>query len=520
MTDSTLSLRYASVCSGIDAVTVAWQPLGLYPLWFSEIDPFANAVLAYHYPQVPNLGDMTRLASQVRRGTLCAPDILVGGTPCQSFSVAGMRRGLADPRGALTLQYAELADAIDHARVTHDQPAAVLVWENVPGVLSDRANAFGCFLGAISGEDRELHAAGETWTNAGCIYGPQRTVAWRVLDAQYFGVAQRRKRVFVVASARDDFDSGAVLFESDSVRRDSSPSPQLRENTPQVAASGATGSGRGADNTTGNDAQAASSVGFGGGNTRGPIDVAACLTGGGPKNDFETETFSMQSLTGTVSHPLTGATSVIEDGNGRGVPIVASHYQLKRGGGSTCYALAPVAFAQNSRGALRLEGGLGQRFGALSAGGGKPGQGVPMIASVALRGRPQGISAELGGDIAYAICASTGGGKQPHVLFPSLESHFQCVPVSEAGRRRAGRALWRVRRLMPLECERLQGLPDNYTLVPYRGKPAADGPRYKAIGNSMAVPCITWIGNRVMRVLKSTPQSVDGSPRANTDRHR
>ncbi len=152
-------------------------------------------------------------------------------------------------------------------------------------------------------------------------------------------------------------------------------------------------------------------------------DVAACLTGGGPKNDFETETFSMQSLTGTVSHPLTGATSVIEAGNGRGVPRCCWSLSAQAGGGSTCYALAPVAFAQNSRGELRLEGGLGQRFGALSTGGGKPGQDVPMIASVALRGRPQGIRAELGGNIAYAICASTGGGEQPHVLFPSLESH-------------------------------------------------------------------------------------------------
>lgn len=504
MNHTVTSLRYGSVCSGIEAVTVAWQPLGLAPVWFTEIDPFANAVLAHHYPQVPNLGDFTRLADQVRCGAVRAPDILVGGTPCQSFSVAGIRRGLTDPRGALTLRYVELADAIDHTRLKHDQPPAVLVWENVPGVLSDRANAFGCFLGAISGEGSVLQPAGTKWTNAGCVYGPQRSVAWRVLDAQYFGLAQRRKRVFLVASARDDFDSGAVLFESDCMRRDSSPSPQMREDVAHAVVSSAIGSGRHARYSTKVAGQETLTGCFGGGNTHGPIDVATCLTSRGYKNDFKTETFSVQTPSGAVSHPLTGATSVIEDGNGRGVPIIASPYRIKGGRGPTCYSSASVAFAQNSRGELRLEGGHGGLIGALSTGGGKPGQGIPTVISVALRGRPQGVRAKLGGNIAYAICASTGGGKQPHVLFPSLETHVSRAPVFEDGRR-SGRPRWRVRRLMPLECERLQGLPDNYTWVPYRGKPASDGPRYRAIGNSMAIPCIQWIGRRLMRVLGLTP---------------
>lgn len=357
MNPTVTSLRYGSVCSGIEAVTVAWQPLGLAPVWFTEIDPFANAVLAHHYPQVPNLGDFTRLTDQVRCGAVRAPDILVGGTPCQSFSVAGIRRGLTDPRGALTLRYVELADAIDHTRLKHDQPPAVLVWENVPGVLSDRANAFGCFLGAISGEGSVLQPAGTKWTNAGCVYGPQRSVAWRVLDAQYFGLAQRRKRVFLVASARDDFDSGAVLFESDCMRRDSSPSPQMREDVAHAVVSSAIGSGRHARYSTKVAGQETLTGCFGGGNTHGPIDVAACLTSRGYKNDFKTETFSVQTPSGAVSHPLTGATSVIEDGNGRGVPIIASPYRIKGGRGPTCYSSASVAFAQNSRGELRLEGG-------------------------------------------------------------------------------------------------------------------------------------------------------------------
>ena len=216
-------LQYGSVCSGIEAVSLAWKPLGMVPAWFSEIDAFPNAVLTHHHPHVPNLGDMTWIAPQILDGTIAAPDILVGGTPCQSFSVAGMRQGLADPRGALTLKYAELANAIDHIRQQNKQPPAVIVWENVPGVLSDRSNGFGCFLGALAGESRELQPAGPRWSHAGCVYGPQRSIAWRVLDAQHFGVAQRRKRVFVVASARADLDPATVLFEPGGLHGHSAP---------------------------------------------------------------------------------------------------------------------------------------------------------------------------------------------------------------------------------------------------------------------------------------------------------
>ncbi len=181
------ALQYGSVCSGIEALSLAWKPLGLQPAWFAEIEPFPSAVLSYHYPGVPNLGDMTLIAGQVRAGTVPAPDILVGGTPCQSFSVAGDRLGLSDPRGALSLAYVELANAIDKARQQNHCSPATLVWENVPGVLSDRSNAFGHFLGALAGESRALEPPGEKWTHAGCVSGPRRRIAWRVLDAQLCG---------------------------------------------------------------------------------------------------------------------------------------------------------------------------------------------------------------------------------------------------------------------------------------------------------------------------------------------
>lgn len=222
-------LTYGSVCSGIEAASTAWEPLGWRPAWFSEIEPFPSEVLRHHWPDVANLGDMTTIAARVSSGEVSAPDVLVGGTPCQAFSVAGMRGGLSDPRGALTISYVELANAIDNVRRGSGQPECVIVWENVPGVLSSKDNAFGCFLGGLAGESCELQPPGGKWKDAGCVLGPQRAVAWRVLDAQYFGVAQRRRRVFVVASARKGFDPASVLFEFEGVRRDIEPRVEYDE---------------------------------------------------------------------------------------------------------------------------------------------------------------------------------------------------------------------------------------------------------------------------------------------------
>ncbi|ASN01343.1 DNA cytosine methyltransferase [Xanthomonas citri pv. malvacearum] len=511
-------LLYGSVCSGIEAVSLAWQPLGLEAAWFAEIEPFPSAVLAHHYPHVPNLGDMTTIARQVHAGAVPAPDILVGGTPCQAFSVAGARGGLSDPRGALTLKYTELADAIDQTRHQRRQPPSVIVWENVPGVLSDRSNAFGCLLGALAGEGHALEPPGKKWTHAGCVSGPRRRVAWRVLDAQYFGLAQRRRRVFLVASGRDGFDPAAVLFEPEGLHGHSAQGGQAG----QVAARAAGSRPAAAVDYAGLKSpygEVTVTFGFGGGNTAGPIDVAACLTAAPwPKNDFDVETFLAQSVTGSISHTLgtaNGGKGCSEDGTGRGIPIIAFTAQdygadaavelaptLRAGGRRHGHAnggvVPAIAFAQNSRGELRYEAGHGRIAGVLSTGGGKPGQGLPMVLSLALRGREQGLAAELGDGIAQALRASSGGSDKAHVLVPDLEAHFRYTPVHPD---ETGWPRWRVRRLMPVECERLQGMPDNYTLVPYRGKSAPDGPRYKAIGNSMAVPCVAWLGRRLQQAL-------------------
>ena len=308
-------MKFGSVCSGIEAASVAWHPLGWHAAWLAEIEAFPSAVLAHHYPEVPNLGDMTRIAGDIYCGAVEAPGVLVGGTPCQAFSVAGMRKGLDDARGQLTIKYVELANAIDDVRIEEGQPPAIIVWENVPGVLSSKDNAFGCFLGALAGEVCELQPPGGKWRDAGCVYGPQRTIAWRVLDAQYFALAQRRRRVFVVASARNGFDPTSVLFEREGTRRDSAPGRHPEQ----------------------------------------PIHPTLTAQGGGALDDRE-------------------------------------------------------AYVLESEG---------------------------------------------------------------------------------------------VRRTSVIEWERCQGFPDDYTQVPHRNKEAADGPRYKALGNSMAVPCMAWIGQRIAAELEA-----------------
>lgn len=427
---------YGSICSGIEAATVAWEPLGWKAAWFSEIEAFPSAVLAERWPEVVNLGDMTKISAAVRAGDVQAPDVMVGGTPCQAFSIAGLRNGLADARGQLTLSYVELANAIDDKRIERGEEEAIFVWENVPGVLTSHDNAFGCFLAGLAGESSELHPSGGKWTHSGCVYGPQRAIAWIVKDAKYFGVAQQRKRVFVVASARKGFDPGQVLFESEGVRRDTPPSRE-----PQTAVAALTARGVGTCGADDNQAQAGHLLAFGGGNTAGNIDVAACLTAKGQRIDFDVETFA-------------------------------------------------VSFAENSRGELRYQNGDGNITGALSTGGGKPGQGIPAkCIQHASIGRHDNAGPQ-------------GKGWKEDVAF-TMDSRASADAVQFGAQ---------VRRLMPVECERLQGFPDNHTLISWRGKEATecpDGPRYRAIGNSMAVPVMRWIGERIAAALPAKKSASD-----------
>lgn len=613
-------LKYGSVCSGIEAATVAWHPLGMEPVWFAEIETFPSAVLAHHYPDTPNLGDMTKLAALVLSGKIAAPDVLVGGTPCQAFSVAGMRQGMLDPRGALTIKYVELADAVDHVRTSRNEPESIIVWENVPGVLSDRGNAFGCFLGALAGEDCELQPPRKRWQDAGCVYGPKRTIAWRILDAQYFGLAQRRRRVFVVASARAGFDPLEVLFEREGVRRDTAPRRGEGQDVTGTAPFGPAlqcGCGHvfadelghyGCPNCEGDEGPAVTMFGgipaFGGHGLTKSVERSATLTND-TRMDIESETFLLapslraqsqsshraDSEAFVVSGTLSARSSA---GGGLGTDFDLA------GGLQVAGTLTSHAFSGGAGG--RPEGAACGHFiavaGTLQANGKAAGSATSQDAesgllvvhgtqdpsvssslafalgrnsgqenvlaftckdhgadagavSPTLRAMGHGAShANAGGQVAVCITGdvthtlkaegfdgsedgtgrgqpivacrevaqtiTSNYGKQldntssalgPNVvaeLSPTLRSgnaRNNSNPVTEASMLVGGAS---VRRLTPVECERLQGFPDDYTLICYRGRPLGlcpDGPRYKAIGNSKAVPVVRWIGSRIQRQI-------------------
>nr|WP_236595625.1 phage N-6-adenine-methyltransferase [Morganella morganii] len=451
-------MTYGSVCSGIEAASVAWEPIGMKPLWFSEIEPFPSAVLAAHWPQVDNLGDMTKLAAAVRVGDVPAPDLLVGGTPCQAFSVAGLRGGLSDERGQLTLSYVELADSIDEKREQNGEQPAIIVWENVPGVLSSKDNAFGCFLAGLAGESEELKPTGEKWTNVGYVSGSKRTIAWRILDAQYFGVAQRRRRVFVVASARTDICPAEILFEYDSLHGDITPCGEAGQTVAAL-----TKNGVGATGADDNQAQAGHLIAFGGGNTSGEIKVATTCTAHGARLDFDTDTFAVHGTQDPdVNHELTHTL-----GRNHGQENACIAFSCKDYGADATENLSPTLRAGNSSNSNQNAG--------------QP----PAVVSFQGRGRDGGRNLEIGSELAYALTSPAGGGRGQERNIADFNTMT-------------------VRRLTPVECERLQGFPDNHTLISWRGKDAADcpdGPRYRAIGNSMAVPVMRWIGERILAAL-------------------
>ena len=184
-----------SICSGIEAASVAWKPMGVSFKWFSEIAPFPSQVLKEKFPKVPNLGDMNNIPDMLKLGKIEAPDLLCGGTPCQAFSFAGNQKGLDDERGNLTLKFVDIIKANDSVRKKKEKKKAIVFWENVEGVLSDKTNAFGCLVSSLAGLDQVYSL--DKWPTAGLIEGKKRNVAWRVLDAKYFGLPQQRRRLYV-----------------------------------------------------------------------------------------------------------------------------------------------------------------------------------------------------------------------------------------------------------------------------------------------------------------------------------
>jgi DNA (cytosine-5)-methyltransferase 1 len=435
-------MRYLSVCSGIEAATVAWHPLGWQPVGFSEIEPFPSAVLAHHYPDVPNYGDLTRYQEWNLDG---AAELVVGGTPCQSFSVAGLRQGMADPRGNLALTFLGLVDRV--------RPRWV-VWENVPGVLSSNGGRdFGAFLGAL----------------AQLGYG----FAYRVLDAQYFGVAQRRRRVFVVGYLGDWRPAAAVLFERDSLRRDTAPRREARESVAPTVSAGPPFS-----RTRNERVEADAMI-----PVVGDAMLAKCLTArgaGGGNCDPETANMIPVSIQGNLIGRDAGGPQ------GVGASDDGVMYTLTK---ADVHGVAqPMAFTQNTRDEVRYINGDGQITGALAAEAGMK-QTNYIAQPIAWDEQLNARENLAGATIAPSLTASNNPSRSPQ----SSEVTQQVASVYTAS--------MQVRRLTPVECERLQGFPDGYTNIPWRNKPESpDGPRYKALGNSMAVPVMRWIGQRIAQV--------------------
>ena len=387
-------MRYGSVCSGIEAATVAWHGLGWEPQWFSEIEQFPSAVLKHNYPDVPNHGDMTQYKDWPNDKTI---DLLVGGTPCQSFSVAGLRAGLDDPRGNLALTFIAMAERL--------KPQWI-VWENVPGVLSsNRGRDFGSFLSALGN-------IGYGW-------------AYRILDSQYFGVPQRRRRVFVVGHLGDWRSASEVLFESESLSGNPPPCRKTRER------------------------------------------VADTLTVG--------------------ANQYSGF---------NGEPVVSPYREKKQ---------ETTGYTSSSFGAYR------EGVGTVRASGGDLGGGSETLALASPYTWPADVTSTLNASFAHKLGLENQHAHNGASMFvPDVRNTMGTITARmfnalgvrdvEEGALVPCKETKVVRRLTPIECERLQGFPDNYTQIPYRNKKDVDcpvGPRYKALGNSMTVNVMRWIGEQI-----------------------
>lgn len=485
-----MGFRYVSIFSGVEAATLAWEPLGWEPVAFSEIEPFPCAVLAERWPDVPNLGDITKI--DWKEEIDGAIDLVVGGSPCQSFSVAGKREGL---KGASGLMF-------EYIRCVQELRPRWFLWENVPGALtSEDGGAFGQLLS-------EMDELGYS-------------LAWRVLDAQFFGVAQRRRRLFLVGHLGAE-PPAEVLFEPDCLSGNPQSSREKRKELASragrsAACAGFKYSAAPRANTIGYAEEQANTLTADWhapavlplrGNMIGRTDsadrqgmamsqygteIAGCLTARGDSSPCADRGQNIVCMTGTqahchISNEIAGCLTAHMGKDD--APVVVG------GAISENAANEAFGFAQNTRNEVRIVGD-GTLSGALAARPGMKqttfvctGSTCPINEQIAQRDKKLGCGTDL----------RVGADGDP--AFTLLENHPHMV-ASEIGDKPAGVNPMLVRRLTPLECERLQGFPDGHTQIAWKGKPAEDcpdGPRYKAIGNSMAVPVMRWIGRRIAAV--------------------
>lgn len=441
-------ITYATVCSGIGAPEAAWADLWGPPEFTAEIEAFPSAVLKHHYPDVPNYGDMTKYKEWPEHDL----DVLIGGTPCQAFSVAGLRRSLEDDRGNLTITFLGL--------IRKYQPRFT-VWENVPGVLNISDNAFGQFLSGLVGFDSELRPTGGRWTNSGFIVGPERVAAWRILNAEYFGVPQRRRRVFVIANPRNmGFASCQILFEPTGVQRDIETSGKEGESITALTS----------------------------------CDVETC--GADDQKAQGRHLIACNNKSRALTAPNT-ATGRLDPNEQEFICFTQEQEPKWEGGDKKAHTLGTY----NGR-----------------------------KQCIAIHARQDPISVKdkaLPLDVkgnTQAIAIQDGRGLDKHQNGLGINEGGPSYTIDQTGSQSVATQSI-VRRLTPMECERLQGFPDGYTLIPGKHKFKAeihkailqfimrhfnlersaaislagnpDGPRYKALGNSMAKPVIKWIGRRI-----------------------
>jgi len=444
-------MRYLSLFSGIEAATVAWEPLGWECAGVAEIEPFPCAVLAHHYPSVPNLGSVTDIADE-QISALGQIDLVVGGSPCQDLSVAGKRVGLAGERSGL---FSEQMRIFHAARRLCG--ARWLLWENVPGAFSsNRGRDFAAVVSAMAGCE---FSTPRRWQTGGAALGPSGLVEWRVLDAQYFGLAQRRKRVFALLDTGDWASRPPILLERESLCGDSPPRRGEGEGAAGRTARSLAIRGRDgiASAELGEDVANAILTPSGG---RGGIGVGAVLEG--------------------PTHTLRAEHDASEDGTGRGTPLVP---------------VQPFEVANCLT--QRMHKGINTTLdeGQTPVVSFHPTQ--EPISSSSDVCHALGANANATAAVAFTASSQANSYAWESEVYPTLNAQ----PPNDTSNLQYGiRSGMSVRRLTVRECERLQGFPDDYTLIPYRNKPAdqcPDGPRYKALGNSMAVPVMRWIGERV-----------------------
>ena len=487
-------IKFISCFSGIEAASVASKQLGWEAVAFSEIDKFASAVIAHHFPHVPNLGDITKVNWSLYAGSV---GLVCGGSPCQAFSVAGLRKSLEDQRGNLTIEF---------TRAVHDIKPKWVMWENVPGTFSAAGNPFGCFMAGLAGYDSPIEPAGGKWASSGLLVAKDEesySLAWRVLDAQYFGVPQRRRRIFLVGHIGIGcwWKLLEVLFERHRENGHPSQGRKAREEAAEDAGrgvevigfaqntrdevrlqngdgklSGALAAQPGMKQTTylaiRTNQTGANGIGVAEGVAEGVAHTLDCSNG--------QAVGYMETVGALCARDYKGVGSqYVQEGKDLAIPMVMAHGQggaeMRRGQAPrlTCNHEAPIlAFNWQSGGDCRLDPREDQ-------------------ANTLQRRQTQAVAFAQNqkGELRTSEIANT------------------VTTTSNASARGTGKLLsgYVVRRFTPIECERLQGFPDNWTRIPYRGKPAEmcpDGPRYKALGNSWAVPCARWIFERIDKVDK------------------